>query len=346
MRLQAHQLADYLTRCFAPIWLVFGDESLLVAEATDAIRARARENGYTERVLLPVQAGFDWNALAQAGANLSLFGDRQLIELRLSSAKLAEAGAQALRRYAGAPPDTCTLLITAPKLESRAQKADWLEAIDKAGVVVAIRAVEAAQLPAWIEARMRAAGLQPTREAVTLIAERVEGNLLAAKQEIDKLQLLYGASAIGAEAVLSAVADSARFTIYDLPDAALQGDGARAARILQGLRAEGVEPPLALWALTRELRVLASLAHAQARGQPLEPILARNRVWDARKGTLKRGLQRHSVQGARGLLQQAAAVDRIVKGAAPGRPWDALLRLSLAVAGCDLLHRPVLSFFD
>jgi DNA polymerase-3 subunit delta len=344
MRVQAQQLADYLIGQFAPIWLVFGDEPLLVAEATDAIRARARELGYTERVLLAVQAGFDWHALTQAGASLSLFGGRQLIELRLMSAKLTEAGAQALLRYAGAPPATSTLLITAPKLEARAQKAAWFEAIDKAGMVVAIRGVEPAQLPAWIQARMRAGGLQPTREAVALMAERVEGNLLAAKQEIDKLQLLYGNGPIDVAAVWNAVADSARFTVYDLPQAALQGEGARAARILHGLQAEGMEPPLALWALTRELRVLASLACAQRQHQPLDPLLTRHGVWGARKDTLKRALQRHSVETTRLLLQQAAAVDRIIKGAVPGRPWDAVLQLSLAVAGCDLLRRPVLSF--
>jgi DNA polymerase III subunit delta len=333
MRLQPQGLPAHLTRGLTRVYLVFGDEPLLVNEAVDAIRACARERGHNERVVFTAEPGFDWGTLQRVSQNLSLFSARQLIELRLPTGKPGDAGSQALQRYAAAPPEACLLLVSAPKLDGQAQKSAWFKAIEQAGAVIPVKHVEAPHLPAWIAGRMRSRGLQASSEAAALLAARVEGNLLAAAQEIEKLYLLHGNGKIGAEAVLDAVTDSARFTVYDLVESALLGDAPRVARILNGLRGEGVEPPLALWALTRELRGLATMAHALEGGDDIEPVLARHGIWQQRKASVKASLRRHPARQFQRMLQRAGACDQVIKGIQPGRPWDELLQLALTLAG-------------
>ena len=340
MRLRPDQLAAHLRKTLARLYLVFGEEPLQALEAADAIRAAARERGH-ERDCLTVETGFDWNSLRQQACSPSLFAPLRLLELRMGNAKPGDAGAQALSAYAARPPEDVALLITAGKLDWNTQKSRWFAALDEAGVVVAAAPVEPQQLPGWIERRLRSRGLNPVPEAVTLLAERVEGNLLAAAQEIEKLALLADDRELTAQAVLAAVGDSARYSIYDFVDAALLGQPERVARILSGLRDEGIEPVLVNWALHQESRRLAMLAFARSRGQALEAALAEQKVWEKRKPLLRQASQRLALTDCRRLLRACARTDRTIKGAETGSPWNALLANGLRLAGLELLPEEV-----
>ncbi|MGH8494659.1 MAG: DNA polymerase III subunit delta [Gammaproteobacteria bacterium] len=331
MKLSPDKLPARLSRSLAPVYLVSGDEPLLVGEACDAIRAAARVAGFTERTVHVAERGFDWAALESSSANLSLFAEKRILEIRLPTGKPGTAGGAALAELAELrPPDTLLLVVT-PKLDSRTPV--WAKRLDAAGVAVQVWPVDAPRLPRWIDARMRSHGLQPEREAVALLAERVEGNLLAASQEIEKLLLLAGPGPVDVETVRRAVADSARFDVYQLGDAALAGEPARALRILDGLRAEGVEPPLVLWALARELRSLATAACQMRAGRTADQALAAARVWPRRQGLVRQALARHDADSACALVESAARADRVVKGNLPGKPWPRLSGLVAALAG-------------
>lgn len=332
MRIKPEQIGAHLKRALAPVYLVFGDEPLQVAETCDVIRAAARAQGYGAREILHAGPGFDWAALTLAASNLSLFAERRLLELRIPGGKPGEAGAEALVNYAAQPAPDTLLLVVCPKLDGATQKSKWFGALEQAGVVVQVWPVTARELPAWIMQRAPAKGMRLSQEAAALLALRVEGNLLAAAQDLEKLYLLHGAAQLDADTVAAAVADSARFDVYDLADSALSGDAPRAARILNGLRGEGVEPTLVLWALARELRALAGMAH-ECRGANVEQVLVKYHVWDKRKAVIKKALQGRSADYWRGLLRHAARVDRVIKGIATGAVWDELLQLSVGLAG-------------
>ncbi|MCP5159850.1 MAG: DNA polymerase III subunit delta [Gammaproteobacteria bacterium] len=336
MRLPPDKLTVHLRKALAPLYLVFGEEILLAQEAADAIRAAAREQGYGERECLTVEAGFDWNVLRQKASSPSLFAHRRLLELRMNDAKPGEAGAKALSAYATRPAEDVVLLISAGKLDWQTQKSRWFAALDTVGIVVPALPVEVRQLPAWIERRLRDRGLHPAPEAVTLLSERVEGNLLAAAQEIEKLVLMVDDRSLSVETVWAAVGDSARFSIYDFVDAALLGESGRVIRILDGLRGEGVEPVLVNWALHREVGALSRLAFACAGGQPLEAALNANKVWEKRKPLVRQVLQRLTLADSRRLLQHCSRIDRCIKGAEIGAPWDELLLAGLRLAGRKL----------
>lgn len=337
MRLPPDKLPAHLRKTLARIYLVFGEETLLAQEAADAIRAAAREQGYNERECLTVEAGFDWNTLRQLASSPSLFANRRLLELRMGDAKPGDAGFKALSAYVARPAEDAVLLITVGKVDWQAQKSRWFLALDEAGVVIPALPVDARQLPAWIERRLRDKGLHPTPEAVTLLSERVEGNLLAAAQEIEKLALTVSDRSLTVETILAAVGDSARFSIYDFVDAALLGDAERVARILDGLRGEGLEPVLINWALHREVRTLNSLAFARAGGQPLEAALNANKIWEKRKPLVRQALQRLDLTACRRLLRDCSRIDRCIKGAEIGAPWNELLAAGLRLAGRELL---------
>ncbi len=330
MRLKPEDVPRVLNDGLPPVWLITGDEPLLVGETVDAVRAAAREVGHSEREVLEADGQFDWQRLTAAADNLSLFGDRRIVELRLPTGKPGQAGGKAIAEYCDRVPDDTVLIVTAPRLDGNTRKAAWVSALDKAGAVVQIWPLEPRQLPGWLEQRLRGAGLEPTRDAVQLLAERSEGNLLAAVQEIEKLRLLLPAGQVDGDAVRRAVADSARFDVFDLTAAALEGSVARCVRIVAGLRDEGVEPTLVLWALSREVRVVCQLQ--AARGQE-EQILRRNGVFGPRKTQVQKAARRGSLRRWQTLLARCARVDRVSKGVAPGRVWDELLQLSIAIAG-------------
>lgn len=341
MRLRPEQLAGHLRKHLAPVYLVFGEEPLQALEAADAIRAAARQQGCDERECLTVETGFDWQRLRQLAASPSLFANRRLLELRLDNTKLGDAGAQALIAYAASPAADVVVLITTGKLDWNAQKSRWFNAIDEAGVTVAAAPIELRQLPNWIAERLQRQGLRPTSEAVTLLVERVEGNLLAAAQEIEKLVLLADGAELTAAAVQNAVGDSSRYSIYDWVDAALLAQPERTVRILRGLREEGVEPVLVNWALHQEVRRLALLAFATDHGQPLEAALTAQKIWEKRKPLLRRALQRLTLADCQGLLRTCAQTDRAIKGIDAVSPWDILLTNGLRLAGLTLLSDPL-----
>lgn len=340
MKLRAEQLEGHLAQTLAPVYLVSGDEPLLEAEAVERIRGAARERGYTEREVLTVEPGFEWGRLAAAVGDRSLFGERKVLELRIPTGKPGEAGARELVALAERPPEDAVVVVRTPRLDAAAQRGRWYKALEGAGVVLTLWPVERARLPEWIAARMRARGLEPTPEVSAFLADRVEGNLLAAAQEVEKLLMLYGPGRPDLESVTRAVSDSARFSIFDLVDAALEGSAARVTRVLAGVRAEGTEPVLVLWALAREVRTLARIAQSVEAGATPARALADERVWDRRKPLVSRALRRYPAAGWRRLLRRCARIDRVIKGAETGGPWQELLQLGLAVAGVEPFEAP------
>ncbi len=343
MKLSPAQLAKHLLGSLAPVYVVCGDEHLLCQEACDSIRQATRGQGFSERQVFNVETGFDWGQLIEAGASLSLFAEKRLIELRIPNGKPGDKGAAALLDYLARPAEDTVLLISLPKLDGSTQKTKWAKAlIDGKDVqFVQIWPVDAAQLPQWIRQRLAQAGLAADQEAVEMIAARVEGNLLAAAQEIEKLKLLAEGGQINAETVQAAVADSARYDVFGLIDACLHGHASHALHMLEGLRGEGIEPPVILWALARELRLLAGIAQQYAQGLPLEKAFAQARppVWDKRRPLVSKALQRHSAQRWNQLLMDAQRIDAQIKGQAEGNPWTGLADLCLQLAGTRILTR-------
>jgi len=332
-QLRIDQLGSHLGSELAPVYFIHGDEILLVDECADAVRAVTREQGYSDRQVFTVEPGFDWQSLLAACDSLSLFSERRVLELRLPTGKPGREGAKVLCEYAERPPQDTLLLIISAKLEPAARKSKWVRALDSAGVSIAVWPVDVAQLPAWIEQRMRTHDMRPSQDALRLIAERVEGNLLAAAQEIEKLYLLNGPGPLELETVAELVTDSARYDIFGLVDAALVGDALHVQRILTGLRGEGVEPVLVLWALTREIRMLTGIAREVQSGVSLARALASRRVWDKRKPLISSALKRIRGRQWWTLLQRCACLDRVIKGRAPGSAWDELLQLTMRLAG-------------
>ncbi len=333
MRFRLDQLEAHLSRQgLAALYLVSGDEPLQALEAVDRIRAEAHRQGVDERIVLTVETGFEWSRFEQAVNNLSLFGTRRLIELRLGTVELTSEGARAVIAYAERPRADTLLVISSERIDKKLQQSKWLKAIDRAGVILQMRPVAPTALPQWILQRARALGLDLSPEAAAFISVQVEGNLLAARQEIERLTLLSNGARIDLGAVMAAVADSSRYGVFTLVDCAFAGNLARALRVLQGLRREGVEPAIVNWALTRELRTLCPMARKRLAGIPIERILGEFQVWDKRRPAIRQALERHTLEALWGLLVSAGRIDRIIKGLAPGNPWDEIGGLCAHIA--------------
>lgn len=332
MKLYPDKLTAHLQKQTAPIYLLHGDEPLQIMELGDCLREHARTQGFEEREVLHVSDDADWSAFRESADSLSLFAERRLIELRMPTGKPGRAGADVLKQYCENPPDDILLLITSGKLE-RAGSSAWFKAIDKVGVTIAVWPVPADKLSRWLAERLQRHGLRATADALSLIAERVEGNLLAADQEVARLALLYPAGELQAEQVLAAVADSARYSINDLTLAALQGNAVRALRIVRGLRDEAVAPMLVLWSLSQEIRSGARAAEAHAEGLSLDAALKAAGVWPSRAGPLRQATERHSVSAWLSMLARVSHIDRQIKGQAAGDVWDAFEALCVQLAG-------------
>jgi DNA polymerase-3 subunit delta len=327
LRLSADQLPASLARSVAGIYLVSGDEPLLVGEAADAIRAAARAAGYADRMVFFIDRSFSWDELRHASQSLSLFAERRLFELRMPSAK-PDKGAQQLAELAALPPPDVVCLVVTGKLDKKASDAPWVRAVEKHGIWVPIRAVETAALPAWLRERAKQLHVDMEPAAAQLIVDRVEGNLLAAKQELEKLRLLANGEPISSDMVLRSVGDSARYDVFQLAEAAAAGDAARALRVLLGLKSEGVEPTLILWALVRELRGLW-----QARERNRLRSTVRGSGWNLAATPSPRALSRLEQLPLSRLLVQASHTDRVIKGLATGDAWSALTGLIGGLAG-------------
>ncbi len=327
MRVSLEQLPAALRRGLGTTYLVSGDEPLLVGEAADAVRAAARAAGYVERSVFFVERGFSWDELRGATQSLSLFAERRLFELRMPSGK-PDKGAALLEQIAVRPPPDAVLLILTDQLDKKASDAAWVRAVEAHGVWVTVRAVDAQALPGWLRARAAALGVELEAEAAELICERVEGNLLAAQQELETLRLLADGRPIGPELVLRTVGSSARYDVFQLAEAAAAGDAERTLRVLVGLKSEGAEPTLALWALAREIRGLW-----QARERNRNRSSTRGSGWNLAATPSQRALSRMNRLPLGRLLLQASRVDRIVKGVEHGDAWSALTGLAAALAG-------------
>jgi DNA polymerase-3 subunit delta len=331
VRLSPESLQGHLGRGLRDVYLVTGAEPLLIVEACDAIRAKAREQGFGDREVHFIERGFDWNALLADTSNLSLFASRRLVELKFGNAPDAQAG-EALVALAEKPP-VDTLLLVSGELERKSLTTKWVTTFEQHGTVVVTQPVGRAELPEWIRGRLAAKGVTLEPEAARLLADRVEGNLLAAQQEIERIALLMPGARVDAASVASLVADSARYDVFELSGATFAGQPARALRILSGLRAEGREPPLVLWALVNDLRALSRLLQRTSAGQPLPDAMQQERVWSTRQAPLGAALRRFSRREIDDLLVAASRADRIAKGALPGDPWVELEALVARLAG-------------
>ena len=332
MKIQANQLKSQLQKNLAPCYLVTGDEHLLVSEALDAIRDAARQQGFTSRDLHVATTGFDWAQLHHSTTNLSLFAEKRIVELRLPTGKPGRTGGQAIVDLIEQTGPDLMLLVSAPKLDRNGQSSKWAKALDSAGVNIPLWPVGPRELPGWIADRMRRAGLQADRDAVSIIADRVEGNLLAAGQEIEKLRLLLGEGEVSAADVSAAVANSSRYDVFKLVDAALSGDAKRAIKVLTGLRAEGVEPVIIVWALTRELRSLAGVSDGIAGGLDLAAAMQKAKVWRSRQPLIRSCIARHQERDFHRLLKATGQADQAAKGQLRADPWQLVTAIVLEMA--------------
>ena len=356
MKVPAERLPQQLNGPLQRVYVIAGDETLLVQEAADHLRQAARRQGFEEREVAAVEARYDWSGLALATGTLSLFASKRLLELRLAKPLKADGG-KALTVAATASADDTVILVVAPRFESASTRAVWYRALEKAVVLVPVYSVDEAQLPRWVQQRMQARGLQPSADAVDVLVQRSEGNLLACSQDIEKLLLLHGSGPLDAEAVIDAVSDNARFDVFALGEAALQGRSERVARILVALRREGVGAPLVLWSLSRELRALALIHGEQASGRRLNEVLSDHKfqIWPKRRSMVQNALQRLGPRRCRALLRGAARIDRMIKGgdspvslagrrsrdADEAMVWDGLLALGIGLASTG---RPPIGF--
>lgn len=343
MQVKLDALAAQLARRLAPLYVVHGDEHLLAIEAADRIRAAVRAAGFTDREVLQVDRHFRWSRLAESGQSMSLFGDRKLIELRIPGGKPGKDGSAALQAFArsidpsATDGDTITL-ITLPRLDGDQKKSAWFAALDAVGTTIEAPLVDRARLPAWIAERLAGQGQSADADALTFLVDRVEGNLLAAHQEVQKLALLHPPGALRFDDVRDAVLDVARYDVFKLGEAMLAGDGPRVARMVDGLRGEGESPVLVHWAMTEEVRALLRAKLGVAAGQPLQTLLRQLRVWGARERLFEGALKRLSLATLRDALVRCSEIDRVVKGirslgATPlGDPWTELSRLGVSLA--------------
>lgn len=341
MRINSDQMKSHLQKQLQPVYWIAGDETLLVQESLDLLRARCRKDGFSEWDLLFVERGFQWQTMLQSANSMSLFSDKKIIELRLYSPKLEDGGRDALQKYIASPNPDNILIIVSPRLESSALNSKWFKAIEMAGVFVQVWPIDIKALPRWIASRLTSHGLSADSDAVSLLADKVEGNLLAANQEIEKLCVLTGASVdnkihIDRKHILTLVADSSRYNIFNLLDAALLGDARRTLKILNGLRSEGSEPLGILAMVCREVRILISIHNRLANGQSLASAMQSEGVRKNHEGPVAKAIERSAKTALTEMLHRARVIDMAVKGLSSADPWVELTTMLLAISGINL----------
>lgn len=334
MPINVKQLYSALQKPLAPLYLISGDTPLLIQEAQDAVKNAAKKAGFTTCERLTIEPGFDWAQFDNLTQNFSLFSDKTLIDIRNPNSKFDDTAKKTLLRYLDAPANDKLVIMTTGKLKPATHKTKWFKALEQSAVAVTVWPVNARDLPQWIHERLQHAHLKADRESIALLAHLTEGNLLATHQAIEKLKLLSPHDTITRDKMLNAATNNARFTVFDLANYALQGHASKILHALSNLRFEGVEPTLVLWALTREMRTLVSMAHQLQQGQPMVQVIQKE--WASRKPLVKMALQRLTFNTLTHLLQTASHCDRLIKGSQPGDTWDALTALSLALAGTNL----------
>jgi len=329
-QLRIEQLDQHLARQLLALYVIHGDEPLLSLEATDAIRSKARAVGCAEREVLIAERGFDWARLNHAAADLSLFSERKLIELRIPNGKPGDAGSEAIVGYCSRLVEENVTIVSLPRLAKADLSSKWFAALTERAMVVNVYPVERARMGLWIGSRLARQKQGAEEAALAFMADAVEGNLLAAHQEIQKLGLLYPAGQLSIEQIRAAVLDVSRHDAYQLAEAMLAGDAVRAAKVIESLHGEGEQPLRLLWVLSEEIRALGRIAAGLADGRTAQELLRDNRIWGEPRQTLMARAARQVKSAAiESALSHAAAIDRLVKGIGKGDPWDELLGLSL-----------------
>lgn len=317
-----------------PLYVIHGEEDLLRVEALDVLRQAARQQGYLNREVYSADsASFDWQELLHAAGSMGLFADLKLLEIHIPGGKPGKAGGDALQELAGRLPEDTAVVLMLPKLERAQMQAKWFAALAKHGVALEAKAVSGAALPQWIQGRLKQAGLEIEADALSLFAERVEGNLLAAKQEIDKLALLHPRGhLLNVADAEAAVANVARFDVFQLAGAWMSGDAARTARLLEGLEADGEEPVMLLWALAEDIRTLIRLTAALKQGQSVQSVRNSLRLWGDKQTLAPMAVRRISIARLLAALQDCAKIDCMIKGAEVGNAWAEFKHLTLELA--------------
>lgn len=329
MRLKPEQLTSSLQKNLGAVYLLSGDEPLQILELADSIRQAAKHAGFLQREIFSTDTGFEWSEITTAASSLSIFGDKKVLDVRVPNASFGNEGAKTLIAYCDRLPSDTVLLITSGKLNSASMKTRWFEAVDKVGITIQVRQLEGEELNQWLQNRLQQRGLYADREGLTLLATRVEGNLLAAAQEIEKLYVLYGAAQLSSAQIFDAVADSSRYDVFKLVDAILAANVNRIFKVLAGLRAEGVAPPVVLWALMREARSLCKIKIAIADGQNKDVVFRNNQIWDKRVALVDKAIKRLSRNQLFDILTLSAKADRQAKGQESGDAWETILNVCL-----------------
>ena len=337
MRIRPEQLSAALQKGLMPVYFITGDEPLQLGEMADAVRKAARKAGFENREILSAETGFEWNRLAFSADSLSIFADKKIIDLRMPSGTPGTDGAKALIAYCERLPEDTLLLITAGKMASGALKSRWLEALDKVGVVIQVWPLEGQDLIRWLQQRMQQRGLYAETDGLRILASRIEGNLLAAAQEIEKLYVLYGTGNLSNQQIFDVVADSSRYDVFKLMDSVLSASVNRIFKVLSGLRAEGIAAPIVLWALTREARVLIKIKLALSQGQNRDVVFKNNQIWDKRKQLVSNALNRLNDSDLNSILVLSAKADRQIKGLQQGDAWETLLAICLMFASTPVM---------
>jgi DNA polymerase III subunit delta len=333
MRLRQGQLAAALGKELAPVYFITGDEPLQLGEAADAVRLAARNKGYAGREVFSAETGFNWSELTASAGAMSIFSERKILDLRIPSGKPGKEGAKAIMDYCARLPEDTLLLITAGKLAGTALKSRWFQTLDKLGVVIQVWPLQGRDLIQWLQHRMQSKGLQVDQEGLKILASRIEGNLLAAAQEIEKLYILFGVGKLTTQQIMSAVADSSRYDVFNLTDSLLAAQLNRVVKILQGLQAEAIAAPVVLWAITREARMLLAIKQTANK----DSAFRKYQVWDKRKRLVNAALDRLTVKELEQVLLLSAEVDRQIKGEQTGDPWETLLAVCMRFCSVKIL---------
>jgi len=330
MNVRPDQLKSVVAKTTYPVYMVSGDEPLQQMESLDLIRAYLRDNDFSEREILDVDAQFDWQRLMDEAANMSLFATRRIVELRLPSAKPGRQGSQALKDYLSRPPEDTVLIINAGKVDANSKKSAWYKAVEKNGMIVQCWPVTADKLSSWLQQRFRARDMDADNEVLAYISQHVEGNLLAADQEIEKLYLLLGPGRISYADVAEAVTSQSRYSVFELVDMLLVGNTKRVVKIIMGLKAEGVVPVVVNWALAKDIRLLAQ---ASQDSSSADFMLKRSGVWQSRIAMFRSCMARHSTRTFQMMLKRCAYIDAVSKGMIDSNVWDDIESLCVRLAG-------------
>lgn len=341
MKTNPDQLSTQLSKTTAPVYFVTGDEPLIIEESCDQIRLHLKNQGFNEREVLHVEAGFKWEYLLECANALSLFADLRLIEIRLNAQKINKQASAIIQEYVKNAPAENVLLIIADKLDASSKKSAWYKAIDNKGLIVEIWPIESHQLPSWLKQRAKQSNLELNDEAVAILCDRLEGNLLAAKQELDKLKLLNQSNKLSAEDIIAAVSDSSRYDVFTLMDAVIAGQSERSLKILQTLKQEGVEATIILWAITRDIRLLHIIKAGLLQSISYDALCTKNRIWGKRKPIIKHAASRHTVTNLELMLRHCAQADQIIKGMSDGDSWLIITDMILNLSGKKLSLLPL-----